>query len=79
MNSEGIITGWNSQAEKIFGWSREEAIGRMLSETIIPPQYREAHAAGIEALPACRRGDYFESTDRSCWGCIAMAMSFPSN
>ena len=28
MNSAGVITGWNSQAEKTFGWSRQEAIGR---------------------------------------------------
>ena len=48
MNSEGIITGWNSQAEKIFGWNHEEALGRVLSETIIPPQYREAHAQGLK-------------------------------
>jgi diguanylate cyclase (GGDEF)-like protein/PAS domain S-box-containing protein len=48
MNSEGIITGWSRQAERIFGWSREEALGRALSETIIPPQYREAHTQGLK-------------------------------
>jgi len=48
MNSEGIITGWSRQAEKIFGWSREEALGRGLSETIIPPRYREAHTQGLK-------------------------------
>jgi diguanylate cyclase (GGDEF)-like protein/PAS domain S-box-containing protein len=48
MDSAGIITGWNSQAEKIFGWARTEAVGRMLHETIIPPQYREAHVRGLK-------------------------------
>jgi diguanylate cyclase (GGDEF)-like protein/PAS domain S-box-containing protein len=48
MDTAGIITGWTSQAEKIFGWSREEAVGRVLSETIIPPQYREAHKQGLK-------------------------------
>ncbi|MDO8313579.1 MAG: PAS domain S-box protein, partial [Sideroxyarcus sp.] len=48
MDTAGIIIGWNSQAEKIFGWSREEALGRVLSETIIPPQYREAHVNGLK-------------------------------
>ena len=43
MDAEGIITGWNKQAEKAFGWVREETLGRALHETIIPPQYREAH------------------------------------
>ena len=48
MNAEGTITGWNSKAEKIFGWTREEAVGRALGETIIPPQYREAHTHGLK-------------------------------
>jgi len=48
MDAEGIIIGWNSQAEKIFGWTHEEAIGRMMSETVIPPQYREAHVQGLK-------------------------------
>ncbi len=48
IDSASIITRWNTQAEEIFGWKREEAIGRMLHETIIPPQYREAHLRGME-------------------------------
>lgn len=48
MNTEGIITGWNAQAESMFGWPREETIGRVLHETIIPPQYREAHIRGMK-------------------------------
>ena len=37
MNAEGRITEWNQQAERIFGWSGEEAIGRLVAETVIPP------------------------------------------
>jgi diguanylate cyclase (GGDEF)-like protein/PAS domain S-box-containing protein len=48
MNAEGIITDWTNQAEKIFGWPREEAIGRSLHETIIPQQYCEAHVQGLK-------------------------------
>ncbi len=48
MDAAGIIIGWTSKAEKIFGWSREEAVGRVLSETIIPSQYREAHTRGLK-------------------------------
>lgn len=47
MDQDGRIQGWNAQAEKTFGWPRDEAIGRLLAETIIPVQYRQAHAAGI--------------------------------
>ena len=48
MDAEGIIIGWNSQAEKTFGWTHEEAVGHAMSETIIPPQYREAHKRGLK-------------------------------
>ena len=47
MDDEGVITGWNKQAENIFGWPREEAVGRLLSETVIPQRYREAHTRGL--------------------------------
>ena len=47
MDSGGFIVEWNHQAERTFGWSREEAIGRVLADTIIPPQHREAHWRGL--------------------------------
>lgn len=48
MDGEGLITDWNTQAENIFGWSRAEAVGRRLSQTIIPPEYCEAHERGLK-------------------------------
>lgn len=48
MDAEGIIIGWNRQAEEVFDWTREEAIGRVLHETIIPHQYRGAHQHGLQ-------------------------------
>jgi PAS domain S-box-containing protein len=56
MNPEGQITGWNAEAERIFGWPRQEAIGRRLSETIIPPQHREAHDRGLQRFLATGEG-----------------------
>ena len=47
MDTKGLITIWTPQAEKIFGWKEEEAVGKKLSETIIPHQYREAHQRGL--------------------------------
>ena len=44
----GNIIDWNHQSEIIFGWSREEVIGKALSETIIPARYREGHRKGLE-------------------------------
>ncbi|MBI3901987.1 MAG: EAL domain-containing protein [Nitrosomonadales bacterium] len=48
MDSDGRISGWNNRAETIFGWQREQAIGRLLHETIIPPQHRQAHIMGMK-------------------------------
>ncbi len=39
----GIITFWNAQAEKIFGWSQADAVGRALGETVIPARHRSAY------------------------------------
>jgi len=48
MDSYGIITDWNHPAEKMFGWSKDEAIGRRLDELIIPPRLHDAHRMGME-------------------------------
>jgi PAS domain S-box-containing protein len=56
IDAAGLITGWNAQAEVIFGWSADEAVGRALAETIIPPQHREAHTRGIERFLATGEG-----------------------
>lgn len=56
IDAAGITTNWNTQAEVTFGWSREEAIGRRLSETIIPPQYQEAHERGMKHFHATGHG-----------------------
>ncbi len=47
IDSTGIVTDWNAQASAIFGWSREDALGRALTETIIPERDRQAHEHGI--------------------------------
>jgi PAS domain S-box-containing protein len=47
MDTEGIVTEWNPGAERILGWSKPEAMGRRMSELIIPEQLREAHESGM--------------------------------
>lgn len=46
-DAQSNIIQWNHHAEAMFGWSAEEAVGRNLNETIIPPQHREAHDRGV--------------------------------
>ena len=43
IDSRGIVTEWNGQADKMFGWSKSEAMGRRLAELIIPAHGRDAH------------------------------------
>ncbi len=47
MDESAIITDWNSQAEKIFGWSNAEAVGRPLADLIVPEQHRARHRGGL--------------------------------
>lgn len=50
MDSYGIITDWNQQAENMFGWSTSEAIGRRLDELIIPERFHAAHRQGLHTF-----------------------------
>ncbi|MEJ7595929.1 MAG: PAS domain S-box protein [Planctomycetaceae bacterium] len=43
----GTVTDWNRQAESMFGWHRAEVLGQVLTDLIIPPQYRDAHRNGL--------------------------------
>lgn len=43
----GRILEFNPAAENIFGYGREEILGRDLAETIIPPPFRAQHRAGL--------------------------------
>src|SRR5688572_29297829 len=52
MDADSHIVSWNAQAEKTFGWTREEALGRNLAQTIIPPAFREAHLKGMKRFLA---------------------------
>jgi PAS domain S-box-containing protein len=47
MDDAGIIVDWNSQAEAIFGWSRDEAVGRVLADLIVPEVHRARHKDGL--------------------------------
>jgi PAS domain S-box-containing protein len=59
-NLDGVITSWNKGAERIFGYTAEEAIGEPI--TIVIPQDRQDEERAI--LTRIRRGeriDHFET------------------
>jgi PAS domain S-box-containing protein len=45
VDAMGRIMEWNAAAEREFGWSRAEAIGRLLDETVVPPSGRRVLSA----------------------------------
>src|SRR5690349_5606212 len=60
---DGVILSWNAGAEKLYGYSAEEAIGRPM--TLVLPAGRETEEAGI--LEQIRRGErvkHFETLRR---------------
>lgn len=52
---KGKITFWNNQAEIIFGWKKEEVLGKTLNETIIPDRHKDGHVNGLK---------YYEKTGK---------------
>ena len=47
MDEDGRVIGWNPQAEAVFGWSRDEVIGKALGDLIVPERLRARHTAGV--------------------------------
>lgn len=70
-DTDSVIIDWNKEAEDLFGWSREEAIGMRLADTIIPEDLRDAHLSGMRRYlesgegPVLGRRIEIEAMDRS--------------
>jgi PAS domain S-box-containing protein len=48
MKPDGTVAQWNDRAAKVFGWSRGEAVGRIMADLIIPERFRDKHVTGIQ-------------------------------
>lgn len=57
MDREGRVSYWNPAAERIFGYTSVEAIGRNLHELLAPEQYREAHRAAYAQFVNTGKGE----------------------
>jgi len=56
MDSTGCVVHWNPAAERIFGYSREEVLGRAVHELLVPPQYRQRAREGLAGFFRSGRG-----------------------
>jgi len=66
MDVKGEIKNWNKRAETIFGWPASEIIGKSLSETIVPPQYRESHTKGLKRFLSTGKGTVLNQQIEMC-------------
>jgi PAS domain S-box-containing protein len=59
-NLDGVITSWNKSAERVFGYTAEEAIGQRIT-LIVPPDRLHEEAMILERLRRGERVDHFET------------------
>jgi PAS domain S-box-containing protein len=64
IDAAGVVTQWNASADRLFGHSTAQALGRRVAELIIPERLRAAHAAGLalvaEGAPSALAGRRLE-------------------
>jgi PAS domain S-box-containing protein len=60
---DGIITSWNPAAERIFGYSAEEVLGRPVT-LLIPPDHIDEGPAILERLRRGERIDHYSTVRR---------------
>jgi len=56
----GIITSWNSSAERIFGYTEQEVLGKPIT-ILIPPDLQAQEAEILQRLRAGERIEHFET------------------
>ncbi len=59
-NLEGVITSWNKGAERIFGYTAEEAVGQPIT-LIIPPDHRDEETMILGRIRRGERVEHFET------------------
>ncbi|MFC4930201.1 sensor domain-containing diguanylate cyclase [Massilia sp. GCM10023247] len=57
VDAQGRITDWNPRAQEIFGWTRDDIVGRTVFETISPLHLRAAHEAGMQRFASGASSD----------------------
>ncbi|MBB3660672.1 PAS domain S-box-containing protein [Rhizobium sp. BK650] len=60
---QGIITTWNKSAERVFGYTAEEAVGRPIT-MLIPEDRLDEEPAILARINAGERVDHFETVRR---------------
>ena len=59
-NLDGVILSWNAGAERLFGYTPQEAVGKSIT-LIIPPDHLDEEPRILERLRKGERIDHFET------------------
>ncbi len=59
-NLDGVVTSWNKAAERIFGYTSDEMVGRPIS-ILFPPDRQNEEPAILERLRRGERVDHYET------------------
>ena len=62
---DGVVTSWNQGAERVFGWTAAEAVGKPIASLIIPPDRQDEEPQILARLRAGERVDHFETVRRT--------------
>jgi PAS domain S-box-containing protein len=60
MDDRGVVVEFNPAATTMFGYAREEALGRDMAELIIPESLRAPHRHGLQRYLRTRTGTYLD-------------------
>lgn len=61
VDQDDRILDWNPQAEATFGWKKEEVLGKVMRELLIPERFREAHRHGMARFLSTGSGPILNS------------------
>lgn len=78
INEKQLIYEWNKKAELIFGFTKAEVQGKLLSDIIIPIRYREAHKVGMEHFLKTGKGPVLNTTIE-IFALNSLGLEFPIN
>ena len=61
IDEKDLVVEWSRAAEKMFGYSQDQAVGREMAELIIPPRLRDAHHQGIQRFHETGEGPFLSN------------------
>ncbi len=65
VGADGYITDWNPAAVHMFGWSREEAVGKSYIEMLVPQRFRAQQEAALAAAGDSQVPDFGRRVQRT--------------